>query len=79
MRAECLASNECTYPRILGHELGVEALHVPANERGIQAGARCAVEPYLSCGRCHACKLGKTDCCERLQVLLITPETVLQP
>jgi 2-desacetyl-2-hydroxyethyl bacteriochlorophyllide A dehydrogenase len=57
------------YPRILGHELGVEVLQVPSNERGITAGARCAVEPYLSCGHCHACKLGKTNCCERLQVL----------
>jgi 2-desacetyl-2-hydroxyethyl bacteriochlorophyllide A dehydrogenase len=58
-----------TYPRILGHELGVEVLQAPSNERGIHEGARCAVEPYLSCGHCHACKLGKTNCCERLQVL----------
>jgi 2-desacetyl-2-hydroxyethyl bacteriochlorophyllide A dehydrogenase len=57
------------YPRILGHELGVEVLEAPSNEWGIKAGARCAVEPYLSCGRCHACKNGKTNCCERLQVL----------
>jgi 2-desacetyl-2-hydroxyethyl bacteriochlorophyllide A dehydrogenase len=57
------------YPRILGHELGVEVLDAPVNERGIRTGARCAVEPYLSCGRCHACMLGKTNCCERLQVL----------
>ena len=57
------------YPRILGHELGVEVLQTPANERGLHAGARCAVEPYLSCGRCRACKLDKTNCCERLQVL----------
>jgi 2-desacetyl-2-hydroxyethyl bacteriochlorophyllide A dehydrogenase len=57
------------YPRILGHELGVEVLEVTSNNRGIKAGARCAVEPYLSCGRCDACKNGKTNCCERLQVL----------
>jgi 2-desacetyl-2-hydroxyethyl bacteriochlorophyllide A dehydrogenase len=57
------------YPRILGHELGVEVLEAPANEHGIRAGARCAVEPYLSCGRCHASKNGKTNCCEHLQVL----------
>jgi 2-desacetyl-2-hydroxyethyl bacteriochlorophyllide A dehydrogenase len=57
------------YPRILGHELGVEVLEAPANVQGISAGARCAVEPYLSCGQCRACKLGKTNCCERLQVL----------
>jgi 2-desacetyl-2-hydroxyethyl bacteriochlorophyllide A dehydrogenase len=58
-----------TYPRILGHELAAEVVEAPANERGIRPGDRCAVEPYLSCGACHACRLGKTNCCERIQVL----------
>jgi 2-desacetyl-2-hydroxyethyl bacteriochlorophyllide A dehydrogenase len=58
-----------SFPRILGHELGVEVLEAPPNDRGIRAGDRCAVEPYLNCGQCHACKLGKPNCCERLQVL----------
>lgn len=58
-----------TYPRILGHELGVEVIEVPANDRGIKPGDHCAVEPYLSCGECHACAIGRPNCCERLQVL----------
>ena len=58
-----------TYPRILGHELGVEVVDAPPNARGIRSGDRCAVEPYLSCGQCHACKLAKPNCCERMQVL----------
>lgn len=58
-----------TYPRILGHELAVEVVEAPANPRGIAPGDRCAVEPYLSCGRCHACGIGKSNCCEALQVL----------
>jgi len=58
-----------TYPRILGHELAVEVVEAPANEFGIRAGDRCAVEPYLSCGACHACRIGKPNCCERIQVL----------
>jgi len=58
-----------TYPRVLGHELGVEVLDVEPNDRGIQPGTRCAVEPYLHCGRCRACRCGKTNCCERLRVL----------
>ena len=44
-------------------------LELPRGEHDIKAGDRCAVEPYLSCGHCHACRLGKTNCCERLQVL----------
>src|SRR3989454_2891129 len=58
-----------TYPRGLGHELGVEVVEAPANGRGVRAGDRCAVEPYLSCGECHACRAGKYNCCERLEVL----------
>lgn len=58
-----------SYPRILGHELAVEVVEAPANEREIRKGDRCAVEPYLSCGACHACRLGKTNCCETIQVL----------
>lgn len=57
------------YPRILGHELAVEIAEVPANHRGLAPGDRCAVEPYLSCGKCHACRRGKTNCCETLACL----------
>lgn len=57
------------YPRILGHELGVEVLAVGAGITHLKAGDRCSVEPYLNCGTCHACHQGKTNCCETLQVL----------
>ncbi|MEQ1751037.1 MAG: zinc-binding alcohol dehydrogenase family protein [Prosthecobacter sp.] len=57
------------YPRILGHELGVEVLSVGADVTLLKVGDRCSVEPYLNCGACHACGQGKTNCCETLQVL----------
>jgi 2-desacetyl-2-hydroxyethyl bacteriochlorophyllide A dehydrogenase len=58
-----------TYPRILGHELGVEIVEIGENPAGLKVGDRCAVEPYLNCGTCIACRKGKTNCCVRLQVL----------
>jgi len=58
-----------TYPRILGHELGVEVVDVPPNDRGLRPGDRCVVEPYLNCGHCIACRGGKTNCCANLRVL----------
>lgn len=58
-----------TYPLVLGHELGVEIVSVAANAQGLRAGDRCAVEPYLYCGACGACRRGKTNCCERMQAL----------
>lgn len=58
-----------SYPRILGHELGVEIVEVGENDRGLKAGDRCAVEPYLNCGACVACRRGKPNCCANLKVL----------
>ena len=58
-----------SYPRILGHELGVEIVEIGENEAGLQAGDRCAVEPYLNCGQCIACRRGKSNCCIDLKVL----------
>ena len=58
-----------SYPRIIGHELGVEIVEVGLNERGLKAGDRCSVEPYLNCGHCIACRHGKTNCCISLQCL----------
>jgi len=57
------------FPRILGHELGVEVLAVGDAVTHLQVGDRCSVEPYLNCGTCHACLCGSTNCCETLQVL----------
>lgn len=58
-----------TYPRILGHELGVEVLATAPDVTCVRVGDRCAVEPYLHCGKCIACRRGKPNCCTALQVL----------
>ena len=57
-----------SYPRVLGHELGVEVLEVNG-ESSLEAGQYCTVEPYLACGQCGPCKQGKTNCCTELVVL----------
>jgi len=57
------------YPRILGHELGVEVLAIGEGVTHLHIGDRCSVEPYLNCGTCHSCQRGATNCCETLQVL----------
>ena len=68
-----------TYPRILGHELGVEVIAIPENTLGINVGDRCAVEPYVNCGVCHACTLGKPNCCEKLNVLGVHSDGGMRP
>ena len=58
-----------SYPRILGHELGVEVLAVGEAISHVKVGDRCAVEPYLNCGQCIACRRGKPNCCTDIKVL----------
>ncbi|MCA9156092.1 MAG: zinc-binding alcohol dehydrogenase family protein [Planctomycetales bacterium] len=57
------------YPRIPGHELGVEVLEVGSGVANVAAGDRCSVEPYMNCGDCHACRKGASNCCANLKVL----------
>jgi threonine dehydrogenase-like Zn-dependent dehydrogenase len=66
-----------TYPRVLGHELGVEVIDPGAS--GLRPGDRCAVEPYLTCGRCLACRRGRTNCCGELACLGIHVDGGMQP
>src|SRR5215831_199556 len=47
-----------SYPRIPGHELGVEVVSVGSGVTNIKAGDRCAVEPYINCQQCYACRRG---------------------
>lgn len=58
-----------SYPRILGHELGVEVVSLGTTESELQPGDLCAVEPYLNCGSCIACRRGRTNCCVELKCL----------
>lgn len=57
------------YPRIPGHELGLEVLEVGAGVTNVGPGDRCAVEPYMNCGDCHACRKGASNCCANLKVI----------
>lgn len=56
-----------TYPRILGHELAAEIVASEGND--FKAGNQVTVIPYLNCGKCLACRSGKTNCCSAIQVL----------
>lgn len=58
-----------SYPRIPGHELGVEVLAVGDGVTNVRPGDRCSVEPYLNCQRCYSCRRGLTNCCETNQTL----------
>lgn len=58
-----------SYPRVGGHEIAgrVEALGPGAE--GPPPGTLVCVEPFIGCGRCYACRIGKPNCCVRLQIV----------
>jgi 2-desacetyl-2-hydroxyethyl bacteriochlorophyllide A dehydrogenase len=58
-----------SYPRIPGHELGIEVLAVGRDVGQVAVGDRCAVEPYINCQNCYSCRRGHTNCCEQHQTL----------
>src|SRR5579863_281523 len=68
-----------SYPRIPGHELGVEVLDVGADVTNVKPGDRCSVEPYINCQKCYACVRGHTNCCEKHQTLGVHCDGGLRP
>jgi alcohol dehydrogenase len=58
-----------SYPRIPGHELGVDVLEIGPDVTNVKVGDRCSVEPYLNCQECYSCRRGFTNCCEHHKTL----------
>ena len=68
-----------SYPRIPGHELGVEVVAVGPGVTNVRPGDRCCVEPYLNCQQCSSCTRGLTNCCEHNQTLGVHCDGGLRP
>lgn len=76
-----------SYPRIMGHELGGTIERIGEGS-AFHVGQTVAINPYLACGICIACRNGKPNACTAIQVLgvhtdggmcerLVVPESVL--
>lgn len=57
------------YPRVLGHELSGDIVSVGDGVDTELIGQSAYVIPYLHCGECRACRQGKTNCCQNIQVI----------
>lgn len=62
------------YPTIIGHEIAGEVIQIDKNDRDIRVGDHVVLDPYIYCGHCYPCSLGKTNCCESLMVLGVQTE-----
>lgn len=56
------------YPRVLGHELS-GVIDSVGEGVTLEVGQEVYIIPYLSCGKCIACRQGKENCCSNIQVL----------
>ena len=68
-----------SYPRIPGHELGVDVVAVGPGVVNVKPGDRCCVEPYINCQTCYSCQRGLTNCCEHHQTLGVHCDGGLRP
>ena len=68
-----------SYPRIPGHELGVEVVAVGDGVTNVKPGDRCSVEPYINDPNSYASRRGQPNCCEQLQVLGVHTDGGLRP
>lgn len=58
-----------SYPRIGCHEIaGRVAAHGPGAE-GPPVGTRVVVDPFVGCGHCYPCRIGKRNCCANLTII----------
>jgi L-gulonate 5-dehydrogenase len=57
-----------TYPRVPGHETVGVVERTGRAVRSVAPGDRVVVEQVISCGRCYACRRGRSNVCYGLQV-----------
>ena len=56
------------YPRVMWHELAAFVEEADPSSP-FERGQLVAVNPYIACGTCHACRQGKPNCCMNIAVL----------
>lgn len=57
------------YPVYPGHEVAARVVEVGTGVDSSWKGALVALEPSITCGRCEACRSGRYNICESLQVM----------
>lgn len=57
------------YPVIGGHEVAGTIAKIGDGVTGFAEGQRVVVEPFLGCGNCYPCRVGKSNCCANLTII----------
>jgi 2-desacetyl-2-hydroxyethyl bacteriochlorophyllide A dehydrogenase len=57
------------YPQICGHEIAGVVTEVGEDVTGLEPGTPVVVEPFIGCGSCYPCQVGKSNCCTNLRII----------
>lgn len=57
------------YPQIGGHEIAGTIAAVGEGVVDLDVGMRVVVEPFIGCGHCYPCRVGKANCCTNLRII----------
>lgn len=66
------------FPRVIGHEIAATVVETNASTTALQPGDRVCVMPTIACGKCIACRKGKTNCCVALRLYGVQADGGLQ-
>ncbi|WFR97941.1 Zn-dependent oxidoreductase [Rhizobium tumorigenes] len=58
-----------TYPRIIGHEFAGVITALGRGVSHLAIGDHVVADPVISCGKCHPCRIGRSNVCAKLQVI----------
>lgn len=58
-----------SFPRIGGHEIAGWVAALGPDTNGPTVGTRVVVEPFIGCGHCYPCRVGKPNCCANLRII----------
>ena len=57
------------YPRVGGHEVSGVVTALGPDTAGPAPGTKVVVEPFMGCGTCYPCRVGKPNCCANLRII----------
>lgn len=58
-----------SYPRIGCHEIAGVVTSYSEGASGPAVGSRVVVDPFIGCGHCYPCRIGKRNCCANLTII----------
>ncbi|MDQ0252925.1 L-gulonate 5-dehydrogenase [Evansella vedderi] len=67
-----------TYPRIIGHEVTGEVVEIGSEVTSLNVQDKVVLEPIDTCGQCYACRNGRQNVCNQLEVYGVHREGGMQ-